>query len=265
VTPGRRPAGRRSRASAPPVALTTDAWYTLLYIRSSERLALAARRRRIWSEPLVRHGLGRARALELLARRDRWARLLESRGRTPNIREQLRTLHRWTGAPVDVEEMVTRLDATLLACPVLLAPGAAKAVRRLDDLGVPLAVVSNVLNESGHAARTVLDRLGVLTRFRAVVLSCEHPFAKPAPGPFLLATRFLGVRPAEAVHLGDLGYDVLGARRAGMRAWWYVGLRRLNGYLPGQVDPGTVSRRETVRAWSEIPGRFDGAAVAGSR
>lgn len=255
MTARRKPLRRGERA-ARVEGLTSDAWYTLFSISPSERLCLAQRRRRIWAEPLLRHGFSRADALALLERRDRWTRAEEANGRTPHIAEQLRELARWSGAPIPEDDLVARLDATLLKAKLTLAPGAAPAVRSLDDAGIPLAIVSNVLNESGHAARTILERMGLLVRFRAVVLSCEHPFAKPAAGPFVLAARFLGLPPGRIAHVGDLGYDLLGARRAGMHAWWYVGLRRWNRYLPGQVAPGSVRSSETITAWSEIPRRF---------
>ena len=201
-------------------------------------------------------GLGRSRALALLRRRDRWTREEEVAGRTPPVREQVERLAGWGGVRLDADALADRLDRALLQATVRAAPGARAAVRALDGAGVPLAVVSNVLNESGHVARSLLERLGLLSHFRAVVLSCEHPWAKPAPEPFALACRFLGVPPARAAHVGDLEYDLRGATSAGMTAWWYDGLRRWNRYLPGQVDPRRVPAARTIRSWREVPPRF---------
>lgn len=241
----------------PPVALTADAWYTLYYITGPGRQALSARRRRVWSEPFVRHGWTRSRILALLDRRGRWTRDLERKGRTPSVREQVAQLVHWSSVPIDGSEMVERLDQALLRTEVRAAPGALGAIRALDRAGVPLGVVSNVMNESGTVARSLLERLGLLRHFRVVVLSCEHPWSKPSPEPFRLACRFLAVPTGAAVHIGDLGYDIEGARAAGMSAWWYVGLRRYNRYLSGQVVEGTVTPAQTVRSWSAVPSRFD--------
>jgi FMN phosphatase YigB (HAD superfamily) len=246
------PAVRR----APLEALTSDAWYTLFFVAPSERRELARRRRSIWSAPLLRAGLGKPRVLRLLRRRARWTREEEARGRTPTVAEQLDRLGAWAGVRTEPDDLLPALDAALLRARVQLAPGALEAVRSLEGSGVPLAIVSNVLNESGRAARLVLERLGLLPHFRAVVLSCEHPWAKPAPEPFRLACRFLGTTPGRTVHVGDLAYDLRGARAAGLDAWWYAGLRRLNRYLPGQVDPRAVPSDETIRAWAELPPRF---------
>jgi HAD superfamily hydrolase (TIGR01509 family) len=241
---------------AAPQALTSDAWYTLLYLTTPERKELAGRRRRIWSEPFLRAGASRSHVGDLLARRDRWMREQEAEGRTPNVREQLDRLRSWSGARLDADALLAKLDRTLLRAKVRLAPGALAAVRSLDRAGVPLGVVSNVMNESGSAARGILDHLGLLPYFRVVVLSSEHPWAKPSPEPFRAASRFLGVSPERTVHIGDLAYDITGARAAGFSAWWYTGLRRLNGYLPAQVDPRTVARRDTIRSWDEVAARF---------
>jgi len=262
VTPYDRP--RRGTGRRRIEALTTDAWYTLIYVTPAEHRSLASRRQRIWSRPFLDRGLGKPTVLRLLARREEWTLRLEAAGRTPAVPEQIRTLARWAGVSIDVEELAGQLDRALLRTTVRLAPGGREALRALADEGVPLALISNVLHESGDAARTVLDRLGVLPRFRAVVLSCEQPWAKPAPEPFLLACSFLGVRPARAVHVGDLDYDLRGATAAGMDSWWYVGLGKWNRYLRGQVDPSSIGPGRIVRSWRAVERRFpptDGPAA----
>jgi FMN phosphatase YigB (HAD superfamily) len=243
-------------ASPPPEALTVDAWYTLIYLSAAEHRALDERRRRVWSEPLLRAGLTRGAVQGLLVRREQWIRAEEARGHTPALPEQIRRLSEWSGRPIEEGALVQQLERALLRADVRVAPGAGNALRELADRDVPLGLVSNVLNETGTTARTILDRLGLLPSFRAVYFSCEHRWAKPSPLPFLATVRFLERRPSRTAHLGDLHYDVLGARRAGLLAWWYVGLRRLNGYLPGQVAPGEVDRRDTIRSWVELPGRL---------
>jgi D-glycero-D-manno-heptose 1,7-bisphosphate phosphatase len=107
-------------------------------------------------------------------------------------------------------------------------PGAAQALARLREAGVPTAVVSN---QSG-IARGVLTRaevdavnarveelLGPLGPF----LVCEHGpddgcgCRKPAPGMVLEAARALGVEPAQCALIGDIGADVGAALAAGAR------------------------------------------------
>ena len=246
----------RRAGSAPPEALTVDAWYTLLYITPSEHRRILVRRRRLWSAPFLAAGLSRSRVDALLARRDAVTLAGEAAGRTPPIREQVALVARWAGVRVDADEVAESLDRGYARSEVRIAPGATGTLRALSDAGVPVALLSNVLHESGRAARRKLADLGLLSEFRAVVLSCEHPWAKPSPELFRLACRFLEVPPGRAAHLGDLAYDVGGARSAGMRGWWYIGLSSLNGYLRGQVRPGSVPPEEVVHRWSELPGRL---------
>lgn len=235
-----------------PRALTIDAWYTLLYVTTPERVRMDARRRRLWSAPLQEAGLSDPQVRRLLASRQQWLQQQEAGGRTPDLPEQMRWLAERAGLPLRTQGLATKLDRVALGAAVRLAPGAMEALELLEREGVPLGLVSNVLNESGEAARTVLDRLGLLRRFRVAVLSCEHPWAKPAPQLFRLACRFLEVPPRRAVHIGDLGYDLRGARAAGLGAWWYTGLRRWNRYLPGQATPADLGPGSTLRSWAEV-------------
>ena len=92
------------------------------------------------------------------------------------------------------------------------APGALDALRAL---GLRLAVVSN---SNGTVAR-ILEALDLTHRVDVVVDSAIVGFEKPDPRIFRHAADLLGVRPDEAVHVGDLySVDVLGARAAGVPA-----------------------------------------------
>jgi phosphoglycolate phosphatase len=83
----------------------------------------------------------------------------------------------------------------------------------LDAARVPLAVHTN---KPGALARRILDGLGVLGRFAAVLGGDEAP-RKPDPtGTRALLSR-LGVGPAEAVYVGDSVIDVRLARAVPMR------------------------------------------------
>jgi beta-phosphoglucomutase family hydrolase len=106
-------------------------------------------------------------------------------------------------------------------------PGSIAVMDRLDELGIPTAIVSSSKN-----ARTVLRAAGIDDRFRAVVdgntLVEQHLAGKPDPAMFLHAARCLDVAPANAVvvedaisgvaagHAGHFGL-VLGVDRGGNR------------------------------------------------
>jgi histidinol-phosphate phosphatase family protein len=108
-------------------------------------------------------------------------------------------------------------------------PGAAEALARLRESGIPTAVVSN---QSGVARGLVGHRDVVAIHERMETLLgplgpleyCPHTqddgcdCRKPAPGLVVRAAQRLGVRPADCVVIGDIGADVGAARAAGARA-----------------------------------------------
>jgi histidinol-phosphate phosphatase family protein len=108
-------------------------------------------------------------------------------------------------------------------------PGAVRAVQRLRDAGLRIALVTN---QSG-IARGLLTAAAVgavndelqrqVGRFDSVAV-CPHApeegcgCRKPAPGLVLQAAAALGVRPDETVVIGDIGADVGAAAAAGARS-----------------------------------------------
>jgi putative hydrolase of the HAD superfamily len=98
-----------------------------------------------------------------------------------------------------------------------IAPGARSLLRGLRARGIRVAVVSNFDSRIGG----ILDGLGLAQFLDAIVFSSAAGAAKPAPAIFRQALATLGVRPAEAVHVGDDPIaDVAGARGAGLGAIW---------------------------------------------
>jgi HAD superfamily hydrolase (TIGR01549 family) len=94
-------------------------------------------------------------------------------------------------------------------------PGVPESLTRFRRAGLRLAVVSN----ANGTVRRLLERLGLLGAFHAVLDSAVEGIEKPDPRLFLRALERLGVRPEEALHVGDLYYvDVVGARAASLRA-----------------------------------------------
>jgi putative hydrolase of the HAD superfamily len=94
-------------------------------------------------------------------------------------------------------------------------PGAPTALAALRRLGLRLAVVSN----SNGSVASILSAVGLSEHLDLVVDSGVVGVEKPDPRIFHHAARALGIRPADAVHVGDLySVDVVGARAAGSAA-----------------------------------------------
>ena len=80
-----------------------------------------------------------------------------------------------------------------------------------------------ITNGPSDGQRNKLRQSGLADLFAEdhIIVSGDHPFAKPDPRLFLAACEKLGVQPCEAVHVGDIyARDVLGAYRAGMTPVW---------------------------------------------
>ncbi|MDR1733240.1 MAG: HAD-IA family hydrolase [Synergistaceae bacterium] len=91
--------------------------------------------------------------------------------------------------------------------------GARDLIAWLNDSGKPWAVVSRNCRDSILLAA---ERCGIT--LPPVLLSREDPHVKPAPEALALAAKKMKVRLADCVMTGDFIYDILGARRAAIRA-----------------------------------------------
>ena len=94
-------------------------------------------------------------------------------------------------------------------------------------LAVPPDARGVLTNKPGGFAREILQGLGMLESFRAVIGGDEAP-RKPEPEGLLALCKALGAAPAEALLVGDSTVDVSTARAAGMRVCailWGLGTR----------------------------------------
>lgn len=95
---------------------------------------------------------------------------------------------------------------------VTLYDGVADALARLAAR-YPIVAISN-----GNADLKVI---GLGHHFAGALSASDYGAAKPDPGIFLAACGALGRAPETVLHIGDDPHtDVLGARRAGLRAGW---------------------------------------------
>lgn len=100
------------------------------------------------------------------------------------------------------------------AVPEDTAPTLAELRRR----GLALGVVSN---STGNCQQLLTD-MGLADYFDVIVDSAIVGVEKPHPDVFAHALQSLGIRPEEAVMVGDFySLDVVGAQRAGLRGLLY--------------------------------------------
>lgn len=96
-----------------------------------------------------------------------------------------------------------------------LYPGAKETLQSLHSRGWHLAVVTN---KPGPVTRPILEGLGVLAYFGAVVGGGDCPVLKPDPAPLFQAAAKMGVTlDAHDWMVGDNFTDLEAGRRAGLK------------------------------------------------
>ncbi|HEY8999487.1 MAG TPA: HAD family hydrolase [Candidatus Saccharimonadales bacterium] len=94
-----------------------------------------------------------------------------------------------------------------------LYPGSEDLLAILRRLDIQLGVVT----AGDHRTISVLNKAGVLHHFNVVVSSADDVQPKPHPGGVLLALSKLGVKPHEAVMVGDTPADIQAGKNAGLK------------------------------------------------
>ncbi len=131
-------------------------------------------------------------------------------------RDILRILSTEQGVPLDHHAVAHEKEAEYLPLIAQVEPiNAVVGVAREHHGKIPLAVASG---GTRHVIEQVLQHLGILHLFKAIVTSEDVKNQKPAPDIFLEAARRIGVPPqfCRAYEDTDLGMQAI--RAAGMEA-----------------------------------------------
>lgn len=111
-----------------------------------------------------------------------------------------------------------------------LYPEVPETLSALKERGLTLGVISNF---DSRLVR-VLNGLGAGSRFEEILVSSRVGYAKPDPRIFHTALNHHGLKPENAIHVGDSETnDLYGANNAGLRG---VLINRGNGTSPGDCD-----------------------------
>ncbi len=148
------------------------------------------------------------------------------------------------GIPGDPAAAGRRFVA-LLGQQAILLPGALETVRAVAAR-LPVVIVTNGITavQKSRIARSPLKDV-----ISGMVISQEIGAAKPDPAIFNAALRLLGIRPQDALMVGDgVNSDIRGANNAGIDACW--------------VNPKGGALPEGVRAAYEIRDIRECAAIA---
>src|SRR5262245_50252019 len=103
-------------------------------------------------------------------------------------------------------------------------PGVEPTLRALAARGIPMAITSN---KPAYFSREIVDALGALELFTAVIGPEMVPRPKPDPEMVLMAGETLETPIGEVLYVGDMTIDIETCRRAGLAV----------AVVPGGSDP----------------------------
>ncbi len=97
---------------------------------------------------------------------------------------------------------------------ISIDPAAMPVLRQLKQQQKTIGLVSN-FDHPPHVRRLLSDN-GWATIFDTIIISSEVGVKKPDPAIFALALQQTGIKPADAIYVGDTHDDVTGAIAAGI-------------------------------------------------
>lgn len=124
-----------------------------------------------------------------------------------------------------IAELTREFEEASLEAGVVAVEGAEAALDALASNNFRLALICDTGFTPGRVVQRLLDEAGLSGYLEALVFSDEVGMPKPGNDIFAKALAELGVRPPEALHVGDLRRtDVAGARDIGMHAARFRGV-----------------------------------------
>ena len=209
-------------------AVTFDCWGTLIYLRDEAAVlerrveAVCAVARDGGSDPAeedARHAFVAA----WQRHDDLWAE---------GVASGAPEMAGWTLEALDIRDaalaarLAHELEQSAPEGSCAMLEGARDTLERLAERDVRRALICDTGINPGRVVRRYLDRLGLLELLEVQVFSNEAGVPKPNPRVFHAALESLGVKPEDAVHVGDLRRsDVAGARGVGMGS---IRIRQVN-------------------------------------
>jgi putative hydrolase of the HAD superfamily len=163
----------------------------------------------------------------------------------PSVTELARPhLDRFGPAAGDLAAALDRLYGEADIARWVLPPGRDAALQRFVDAGFRVAFVSNTQTPPDLMSRRLAE-FGLLGVTETAVFSVEVGYRKPGEPIYRAALDSLGIRPSEALFVGDrLREDVLGPRALGMRAVLTHEFRR--------EDPGTTGPVSVIASLDQL-------------
>jgi FMN phosphatase YigB (HAD superfamily) len=124
-----------------------------------------------------------------------------------------------------IADLTQRFEEASLEGGVDPVDGAAEVLEALERAGMRRGLICDTGFTPGRVVRRLLDDLGLARHLEVLCFSDEIGVPKPGGEIYSKALADLGVRPPEAVHVGDLRRtDIAGAHDVGMHAVRFRGV-----------------------------------------
>jgi putative hydrolase of the HAD superfamily len=241
-------------------AITFDLWETLIHEKPGDEPARRDLRLRSIAGVLRRHGLDPGPTALESAHHAVWLRMEDfwRAGRDLSTLDQTRIFLEFAlAAPLGgrlteeaLREAADRYADPLLHFPPRRADGAPEALADARRRGLAVGLICNTGRTPGRVLREILARLDLRDAIDAFYFSDELLLCKPDPGIFRRALAGFGVRPDEAIHVGDrIDLDLAGARAAGIAA---VHLR-----APGALEAPPGAADHVIPSLRHLPSVLD--------
>lgn len=157
-------------------------------------------------------------------------RQTEIDGKQYGLKERLYAIYDLLDSSIRVAEMnddvVKKFDDISLELvstylPIVIEEDLLETLKKLQERGVEMAVMSNTGFIEGKHMRVALEKLGILPFMRVQLFSNEVGVAKPDKQIFDAIVDQTGYLPSEILHVGDnLIADYVGATKADLKAVW---------------------------------------------
>jgi putative hydrolase of the HAD superfamily len=203
-------------------AVTYDCWGTLLKDRDWEG-AMAKRRSALQRFLDLNDDEAQALLREAWAKHDEAWKQIETFGPGRMAAYCLEVRGIFDDEPI--EQLTRAFEEASVEVGVDAVEGAAETLGTLSKEGIRLGLVCDTGMTPGRVVRDLLEDCGLIDYLEVLCFSDEVGVPKPGAEIFEKALAGLGVRPPEAVHVGDLKRtDIAGARDIGMHAIRFRGV-----------------------------------------
>jgi putative hydrolase of the HAD superfamily len=127
---------------------------------------------------------------------------------------------------------------------ITLIPGAAEMLRRIDEAGMKICLVSNTIFP-GEYHRREMKRFGIFDHFDGMVFSSEFGYRKPKAGIYRRALELTGTKPGETIFVGDRIVEDVGGPQS-------IGIKGVLKHIDGRDYSAEITPYGGIKELSEL-------------